>query len=168
MLVLYALALTVTPSTAPAKDPPEQNYTQPVVKGTLTLANPRSLVAALQDAGYKATLVTKADSDPYITSSTAGATFDLKLLNCKDHKDCKDVMFQSSYEKRDKDPVTVEQINTFNREHRWARAYIDKDGSPVIEQDVLFTDQKIDEKMFSENLAVWDDMIGAFHKAIDF
>jgi hypothetical protein len=59
-------------------------------------------------------------------------------------------------------------MNDYNRENRWGRAYLDKDGDPVIEYDVLFTDQLIDEKAFHEALDIWNSVLSQFHKTIDW
>lgn len=35
-------------------------------------------------------------------------------------------------------PVSVEHVNAFNERMRWIRAYVDKDGDPVLEADLDF------------------------------
>lgn len=168
MPVFAAILLASAPTVAPAREKSYPAFDQPVPKGKVSVANPRSLVAALQDAGYKAKLVITDDGDPYISSAADGADFELQLLDCKEHINCQDAMLRSSYEKNEKNPATIETMNTFNFEHRWMRAYLDKDGGPVIEMDLLFTDQLMDEKMFGEAIGIWDDLLGSFHKAIKY
>lgn len=155
------------PAPVQAKEPSGGEFDKPVPEGKVSVTNPRSLSAALQEAGYKAKVVF-GDGNPYIDSAANGANFSISLENCKEHKDCQDAMFRSSYAKDDEKPVTLEAINTFNRDHRWVRAYLDKDGDPVLEQDLLFTDQQMDKKMFEEAVTIWEDLMDDFHKAIDF
>ena len=163
--VLLATMAPGTPRETSVAIPPAFN--NPVPPGKVTTANPRSIAAALQDRGYKASLGME-DGKPYIESAADGARFFVYLQNCKENRDCQDVIFQSSYEKKEDKPVKLEAINDFNLNNRWARAYLAKDGGAVIEMDVLFTEQKIDEKMFGEAVDIWADVLSTFHKAIDF
>ena len=168
MSLMLSLLLAAAPTTAPANAAQTgPKYDQPVPAGKVSTANPHSITAYLQKEGYRAKLVTDEET-PHIESAANGAKFYIYLQNCKEKKDCQDVMFQSSYDKKAEDPIKVDAINQFNADNRWARAYIDKDGDPVLEYDVLFTDQLVDEKMFGEALAIWSNSLGLFHKAIDF
>jgi hypothetical protein len=168
MSLTLSLLLAVAPTTAAAdKAPPDTRFDQPVPAGKLSTANPRSIAAFLQKEGYRAKLVTD-EGKPHIESAANGAKFYIYLENCKEQKDCQDVMFQSRYDKKEDDPVKVDAVNKYNADNRWARGYLDKDGEPVLEYDVLFTDQLIDEKMFGEALAIWSHALGLFHKAIDY
>jgi hypothetical protein len=148
-------------------DPIPSAFSRPVPTGKITTANPRSIVAALQERGYKAVLAME-DGKPYVESAANGGRFFIYLQNCKEKRDCQDVIFTSSYEKKAADPVKLEAINDFNLNNRWARAYLNKDGGPVLEMDVLFTDQVVDKKMFGEAIDIWAEMLTTFHKTIDF
>jgi hypothetical protein len=170
-VILAVLLAAAAPTAAPAARAAAQSrpsYDKPVPAGKLSTASPRSIVALMQKDGYRAKLVTDEGKRPYIESATAGATFYIHLQNCKETADCQDVMFRSSYDRDEDSPVKVEKINEFNRDNRWARAYLDKDSGPVIEYDVLFTDQLIDEKMFREALEIWDSVLTDFHKVINW
>ena len=134
--------------------------------GKVSVADPPSLVAALQKAGYKAKL-TQDEGKPEIESSAAGATFYLYFQNCESKDGCEDIMVQAAYD-MDKDGVPLEKINDFNRDNRWARAYLDKDRDPVIESDLMFVGKQMDEAAFIESIKAWDDALGRFHKAIDW
>jgi hypothetical protein len=168
MSLILSLLVAAAPTTAAVKaGEPPVTYSKPAPDGKLSTANPHSITAYLQKEGYRAKLITD-DGSPYIESAANGATFYIYLQNCKEKKDCQDVMFRSSYEKNEDDAVKLEQINEFNADNRWARSYLDKEGDPVIEYDVLFTDQLVDEKMFGEALDIWNDVLGSFHKVIDY
>ena len=167
MSLMLSLLLATIPASGEAKTQPAITYSKPVPSGKVSTANPHSIVAFLQKEGYRAKLITD-DGTPYIESAANGAKFYLYLQNCKERRDCQDLMFQSSYDKKKDDPIKVEAINEYNRDNRWARTYLDKEGDPVIEYDVLFTDQLLDEKMFGEALTVWIDVLGKFHEKIDY
>ena len=138
----------------------------PAAPGMVSLADPNSLVAALQKAGYKAKL-TYEQGKPEIESSAAGATFYLYFQNCEAKEGCEDIMVQSAYDV-DKDAVSLETINTFNKDNRWARAYLDDERDPVLESDLMFTGKQMDEDAFIGGIKAWDDVLGRFHKAIDW
>ncbi len=67
-----------------------------------------------------------------------------------------------------KDDVSLETINKFNKDNRWARAYLDDESDPVIESDLIFAGKQLDEATFIETMKAWDDVLGRFHKAIDW
>lgn len=160
-LAVFAAA-SIGAQSAPASTAPVQR----AAPGKVSVADPPSLVAALQKAGYKAKL-TQDEGKPEIESSAAGATFYLYFQNCESKEGCEDIMVQSAYD-MDKDGVALEKINDFNRDNRWARAYLDKDRDPVIESDLMFVGKQMDEAAFIESIKAWDDALGRFHKAIDW
>lgn len=134
--------------------------------GKVSIADPNSLVAALQKAGYKAKL-TFEEGKPEIESSAAGATFYLYFQNCEAKDGCEDIMVQSAYDVA-KDAVTLDTINKFNKDNRWARAYLDDESDPVLEMDLVFAGKQLDEGTFIDSVKAWDDVLGRFHKAIDW
>lgn len=138
----------------------------PPAPGKVSIADPNSLVTALQKAGYKAKL-TYEEGKPEIESSAAGAIFYLYFQNCEGKDGCEDIMVQSAYDV-DKDAVSLETINKFNKDNRWARAYLDDERDPVLEMDLVFTGKQLDESTFVEGIKAWDDVLGRFHKAIDW
>jgi hypothetical protein len=155
------MAAQASPTAQPAPPP-----VQKAAPGKVSVADPASLVAALQKAGYKAKL-TYEEGKPEIESSAAGATFYLYFQNCESKDGCEDVMIQSAYDMA-KDAVSLQTINDFNRDNRWARAYLDKESDPVIESDLMFVGKQMDEASFIEGVKAWDDALGRFHKAIDW
>jgi hypothetical protein len=140
-----------------------------VPPGKLSSADPSTIAAFLQKEGYRAKLITDDGERPYIESAANGAKFYIYPQNCDGESGvCEDLMFRSSYDKRPENPVNVDKMNEFNRDVRWARAYLDQTGNPVVELDVLFTDRLVDEKMFGEALAIWGSTLSQFHEAIDW
>ncbi|HEX8415522.1 MAG TPA: YbjN domain-containing protein [Sphingomicrobium sp.] len=62
--------------------------------------------------------------------------------------------------------MTIEKVNEFNRDNRFARVYLDKEKQAVIESDVIFTDRLMTEKMLEENLDVFESTMTKFAKFI--
>ena len=156
-------AASMAAQAAPAQAAPAS---APAAPGKVSIADPNSLVAALQKAGYKAKL-TFEEGKPEIESSAAGATFYLYFQNCESKDGCEDIMVQSAYDMA-QNAVSLETINKFNKDNRWARAYLDDESDPILEYDLVFAGKQLDESTFIESVKAWDDVLGRFHKAIDW
>jgi hypothetical protein len=126
--------------------------------------DPQSVVAAMQSAGYTAALGTDRLGDPKIDSSTSGTKFTVFFYNCTKNRDCATVQFHSGY--KVKTPVTLERINEWNRTQRFGRAYLDKEGDPIIEMDVDLDDGGLSRALFIDNLEFWDSVKGRFETHI--
>lgn len=128
--------------------------------------NPQSLVKAMQEAGYMAKLGVDKVGDPKIDSSVSGSRFTVFFYNCTDNKNCATVQFHSGYDLAN--PVSLERINEWNRGQRFGRAYLDKEGDPVLEMDVDLDDGGLSPALFIDNLEFWDAVLGKFERHIGF
>ena len=129
----------------------------------VTAANPQSVVAALQAGGYKATLEKDDSGDPRIKSAASGANFLVTFYCCTANRDCDTITFYAGWTGS---KAKVQQINEWNREKRFSRAYIDKDGDPVIEFDVNLDDGGMSQALFIDNVQFWEAAIGGFTKHV--
>ncbi len=128
--------------------------------------DPQSLVNAMQGAGYTAKLGIDKVGDPKIDSSVSGSNFTVFFYNCTDHKACATVTFHSGYDMST--AVSLERINEWNRGQRFGRAYLDKEGDPILEMDIDLDDGGISPALFVDNLQFWDAVIGKFERHIGF
>ena len=131
----------------------------------INIADPASLVSFLQSKGYRAELDLSGER-PIIHSGAAGWKHRIVLNGCDQKKNCRDLLFQASWDAEADDQRSIDKINAFNRDKRFARAYVDEDQDPVIEMDVVFTDHAMEPKMLEEHLDIWDDVIADFAKHI--
>jgi hypothetical protein len=84
--------------------------------------------------GYgNARKTTDSEGDPEITGKLGGISYSVYFYGCVDHEDCTSIQFYAGWDSTD---VTVDDINAWNQENRFARAYIDSDNNPVVEMDV--------------------------------
>ncbi|MEI9850087.1 MAG: YbjN domain-containing protein [Sphingomonas sp.] len=61
------------------------------------------------------------------------------------------------------DPVvSTDRINEWNRDHRYGRAYIDKEGDPVVEMDVDLDKGGISRALFDDYVATWGQVGATF------
>ena len=113
--------------------------------------DPQSLVRAMQAKGYKAELGSAA-GEPAITSGAGGLAFKVFFENCTGGTACTTVSFFTGFTDVSS---TVERVNEWNRNNRFARAYIDAEGDPVLRMDVDLDHQGIAGANFGEYLDIW-------------
>jgi len=128
--------------------------------------DPASLVTALQQAGYLATLGTDSVGDPMITSASSGTTFQVYFYNCRERANCATIQFQSGY--RVATPASLEQINSWNKTKRFGRAYLDKENDPILVMDVDLDDGGMSPLLFIDNLEFWIAILGQFEQHIGY
>jgi hypothetical protein len=127
----------------------------------VTAADPQSIIAALQSGGYKAVLGKDGSGDPRIESAASGAKFVVTFYGCTKNAACKTVTLYAGWSGG---KATPEQINEWNKNRRFSRAYIDKDGDPVIEFDIDLDDGGMSQALFIDNVQFWESAIGGFKK----
>jgi hypothetical protein len=128
--------------------------------------DPGSVVRAIEAAGHEATLTTDKVGDPMIKTSIAGTTFQVFFYNCTNHTECATVQFHSGYSLNNK--PSLEHINEWNTSQRFGRAFLDKEGDPILEMDVDLDDGGLSVLLFQDNLEFWDSVLGKFEKHIGY
>jgi hypothetical protein len=127
---------------------------------------PQSVVRAMEQAGYPATLGADKMGDPMITSAIGARTFQVFFYNCKDHQACATVQFHVGYDLTS--APALERINEWNRVKRFGRAFLDNENDPILEMDVDLDDGGISQLLFADNLEFWSSVLGDFEKHIGF
>jgi hypothetical protein len=128
--------------------------------------DPGTLVAALQGAGYAATLGTDKVGDPMITSGVGGTTFQIFFYNCTDNRDCATVQFHSGYDLTS--APGLDTINTWNRSQRFGRAYLDAEDDPILEMDLDLDDGGLSTLLFIDNVEFWTVVLANFERHIGY
>ena len=118
--LLVAVALCVLPAAAGAQD-------------VLTEASPKKITKILTSMGLEVEEAkgTGDSQQPILKFDLAG--YQVLLILAKDHTDAQ--LFVGFGGRQ----VSTEKVNEWNTRHRFARAYRDKDGEPVLEADIDFT-----------------------------
>jgi hypothetical protein len=153
-LMIGALALGALGMTVPAQ---AQN---------VRAQDPSGIASALQEAGYMAKLGTDKVGDPMITSATNGTTFQVFFYNCTDHRDCATVQFHSGYDLETAPSLT--EINQYNQSQRFGRAFLDKEGDPILEMDVDLDDGGLSPALFIDNVEFWTTVLKTFEQTIGY
>jgi len=127
--------------------------------------DPATVAAALQTHGLRAKTSTDKVGDPMISSASGGTTFEVLFYNCTDNRECATVQFHAGY---DVDDVSLETINAWNASQRFGRAYLDKEGDPILEMDVDLDDGGMSQLLFIDNLEFWETLLPKFESAIGY
>jgi hypothetical protein len=118
------------------------------------------IAAWLQGEGYKAQIQTANDGTKNIYSSSNGQNFHIYQYDCKNGR-CGSLQFSVGFDT--KGAFNPEKMNEWNRDNRWARAYIDKVNDPWLEYDVDLEPGGTYE-LLNDEFHVWQDSLDHFHK----
>lgn len=118
MIAGTALALTLTAAAS--------------AQTLLTGADTDEILNAARGYGA-ANLTTQSNGDPQITGKIEGITYQVYFRNCTNNTDCEDLNFYLGF--LDLKP-TLEEINDWNYNKRFSRAYLDQDDDACVEMDV--------------------------------
>ena len=152
-LAAVGLALTSACSVQVGNKAPGKTDTQMV-----SAKDPATLVSALQAKGFQAQLTTAA-GEPAIKSGTGGVNFSIFFEDCTAGKDCTTVTFFTGFTDLEAD---VARVNEWNQTSRFAHAYIDKEGDPVLRMDVDLDHAGIPIENFNEYLDIWASRAGRY------
>jgi hypothetical protein len=111
--------------------------------------------------GYgSATLGAQDSGEPKIYGKIEGQPYTIYFSSCdKDsHKDCEDLDFHSGYLGI---KPTQERINAWNRDTRFARAYLDGDGDAGMDMDVNL-EHGVSSDNLDSTLSLWAQLVKKF------
>jgi Putative bacterial sensory transduction regulator len=98
----------------------------------VTADNPEKILEIARGFG-SAEMETDSDGSPRIRARMDGTLYTVFFYGCEDGKDCTTIQFWMF---TDAPPNALVVVNDWNRDRRFGKAYIDKDGDVVIEMDV--------------------------------
>jgi hypothetical protein len=151
-----AMAQTKSPDSGKATEPPKA---APAVSATF---KPDEVASIIRDAGYRAELV-RGKSSWYINTGMAGRKVTIYLY-CENDV-CGSMTYDLSFTASS--DFTLTWANQWNRDKRYAKAYIDTDGSLVVEYELSYkggvTHDTIGEsaKLFDNLVSMVDARINA-------
>lgn len=126
--------------------------------------NPATIKAIVESQGWPATLISKADEDPYIESNRGGLKFLVLFMNCDEGKNCKTLQYYMGFS--DAKDVSLDRLNKWNKEKRFARAYKDDEGDPVLEMDVDLDFGGIPRENVGETFNTWSSLMDSYREFV--
>lgn len=138
--------------------------TTPAHADLINAANPATIKAIVESQGWPATIITKEGDDPYIESSRGGLKFLVLFMNCDEGKKCKTLQYYMGFS--DAKGVSLDKINKWNKDKRFARAYKDDEGDPVLEMDVDLDFAGIPRENVGETFNTWASLMDSFREYV--
>src|SRR5262245_63466030 len=125
--------------------------------------DPNALVAIIQELGFQAKLETDDIGDPVIRSSSGGVDFRVYFYECKNNERCKSLHFSVGYDLAA--GSSLDAMQEWNADKRFASAYLDEDRDPFLQMDVN-TDGGITQENFENSFQLWQSLKGEFEQFI--
>ena len=125
--------------------------------------NPDALIAIIQDLGFQAKLEKDDIGDPVIRSSSGGVDFRIYFYDCKNNKRCKSLHFSVGYDLAD--GASLDAVQLWNADKRFASAYLDDESDPFLQMDVN-TEGGITQQNFENTFELWQSLKGEFEQFI--
>ncbi|MBI1418683.1 MAG: YbjN domain-containing protein [Limimaricola sp.] len=133
----------------------------------LVAAEPASILAAMQNAGFVATLgESSATGNPKISSRISRTNFSVYFYGCRNHVDCTSIQFSAGYNLST--PMTPARANEWNRNQRFAKVYVNDDGDPILRMDMTMEGDGTGPRNFGYSLDFWRLQAENFEKFIDW
>lgn len=124
-------------------------------------SNPDAIASLIRGMGMPAKVIRKAGENPYIESKHSGLTYLVFFMTCDDsNTNCKTLQYYMGYS--DSKETTLEKLNEWNKDHRFARAYRDNEGDPVLEMDIDLDFKGLPRENIVESLKTWQSLIDQY------
>lgn len=136
----------------------------PVHAELINATNPSTIKAIVESQGWPATIVSKPGDDPYIESNRNGLKFLVLFMNCDEGKKCKTLQYYMGFS--DAKDVSFDRLNKWNKDKRFARAYKDEEGDPVLEMDVDLDFAGIPRENVGETFNTWASLMDSFREYV--
>lgn len=123
------------------------------------------VASALKAKGYRAEIQTGDDGDPVILSGAEGSNFRVFFYTCRKGPRCAAIQFMAAFDLEK--GMSLGDINAWNRDKRFGRAYLDNEMDPFIEMDVDFEHGATSEAV-ANAIDTWVAVLPAFREYVGF
>lgn len=130
---------------------------------TLTGADTDAILDAAKMLGV-ASLHEQPNGDPLINGVAGKVAYQIYFKNCTANADCEDLNFYAGFAQTQ---PTLELINAWNRDKRFARAYLDEDGDAAVEMDLDLV-QGVSAGYLAAQFSLWPQVLTEFTDHIGF
>ncbi|SFI91822.1 YbjN domain-containing protein [Jannaschia pohangensis] len=151
--------LTVLATVAPIATPV-------FAQNMISASDPEGVMRAMQQVGYLATMGVDDLGDPKISSKVSESNFSVYFYGCNNGTECTSIQFSSGYDLEV--PMNAKRINDWNRENRFARAFVDDTGDPFIRMDIVMAPPGVSVESLEFDLDFWRILVEDFEDFIDW
>ncbi|HMO75074.1 MAG TPA: YbjN domain-containing protein [Sphingopyxis sp.] len=121
---------------------------------------PAAIATLVESRGWQTETVSEAGEPPYIKATRGGELYVIAFMNCTDGKNCKTLQLFMGF--TDAKDVPLEKFNEWNRDRRFARAYRDEDGDPVLAMDIDLDFAGLPRENVGELFNTWTDSMESY------
>jgi hypothetical protein len=127
--------------------------------------DPEGLAELIRSQGFQARLDKDGSGDPLIRSAAGGGDFQIEFYGCTQNRNCKTLRLYAGYDLQN--GSTLEKINEWNTDKRFASAYLDDEDDPFLQMDIN-TEGGISPLALETSLEIWQSLKGQFEAHIGF
>ncbi|MDQ7070451.1 MAG: YbjN domain-containing protein [Rhodobacterales bacterium] len=132
----------------------------------ITATDAYEVMTRMQKFGFIASMEADSDGDPKIVSRVSDTKFRVYFYGCENNDNCSSLHFRAGYDLAN--GITASKMNEWNREKRFAKAYIDDEGDPFLEMDVNLDFEGVGDENFEDSLDWWRLLVEDFEEFIDW
>jgi hypothetical protein len=123
------------------------------------------LAAILQEAGYRARLETDGEGEPLVRTGMGGVEVAILFYDCNADHRCNSLQFSAGFDLPE--GTTDAVVNGFNRDYRYARAFLDEERDPFLHFDfeVVHTAQA---EYIRSQIDSYEQLLPEFQRLIGF
>ncbi|KFC62827.1 hypothetical protein FF80_03397 [Devosia sp. LC5] len=130
---------------------------------TVTGANTDEILSVAQNYG-EASLTKQSNGDPQITGKIGGIAYQVYFRNCTNNRNCEDLNFYLGF--LDIKP-SLEEINDWNFNKRFSRAYLDQDEDACVEMDLDLV-QGVSTNYLDSQFSLWKMVVEQFSDHVGY
>lgn len=112
--------------------------------------------------GYGSASLEVKDGDPFISGRIEGSKYGIYFYGCKSGKKCTNIQFSAGWSGV---KTSLSDINAWNRDKRFSKAYLDSVNDPNLEMDVNL-DSGVSKANLEDTFDFWVTGLRTFKKTI--
>jgi hypothetical protein len=131
----------------------------------VTAEDPKELASIIRELGFQAKIEKDDVGDPLIRSSAGGVDFTIYFYDCTRNRRCQSLHFSAGYDLPD--GTTLEAVQRWNADKRFASAYVDHESDPFLQMDINM-EGGVTRENFESSFDLWQTVKGEFEDFIGF
>lgn len=128
------------------------------------LADPDTVQTMLETYGLKVKRGTDQAGGAMLSSRIEGTNFDVLFYGCQPQGSCDSIQFSTSFDLPN--GLDAAQVNGWNRDRRYGKAYLDDQGDPILEYDINLDADGVGPKNFDSSIEIWRAVMADFRQYI--
>lgn len=127
----------------------------------ISAENPDAILNIAKGYG-SATLEKDSSNDPFITGRIDGTKYIILFYGCSNGKECDEIQFVAAWAG---EKVSMDDINAWNRDKKFGKAYLDQDGDPRLEMTVNL-DYGVTQRNLDDTFDWWTKALARFKRDV--